>query len=468
MPTTVEKMRRQRLFAKELKKRASEKKDNMPYDGEKTYKYYDPWAEYGGCSTKSVKKFNAWLDDHEEALRLDETWDKIGGRPDESYKSEYEGPFTKEKTSVEEMMNSVANADYAEMEERVLALLSDTKTKANNRFKEAFLTGLDRAEKEKPAYNTDDALFLKRKQDEILVWYPRHTTQENGYADNTVDIGAMAHFNTADLLARFFMTCHYHYGAIHNWRENCIGVTSIYFDAGHPGLQMPVFDYDGKNVKTRIRKDVKLLQKEHGLGDAWVYETRRGFHVYFFCDAVARTKYPEMVNATAACKGFKRTTLNRGYAILRVSAKYTDFDIKFLYVLSAKDKKLRRLPRKAHLIQALLALGEQCGTHFASLYPQWARYTEDQKEWKPAPKRKPGKRIRKVKDYTWVGKEGSYGNKKLEELTIHEVKPAKAKYAFGHSPPASTASTTTTYSTLTFDANNGFITTTGSNSGNND
>jgi hypothetical protein len=159
---------------------------------------------------------------------------------------------------------------------------------------------------------------------------------------------------------------------------------------------MPIFDYDGKNVKTQIRKDVKALQKEHGLGDAWVYETRRGFHVYFLTDMVDRDTYWVMLEKAQCCKGFKRSARHRGYAILRVSAKYTDFDIKLLYVLAAKDGKLRRLSRKAHTIQALIGLGQECGTHFASMFPEWAHFKQDPKEWKGSPKKTTAKRIKKA------------------------------------------------------------------------
>ncbi|GAG00745.1 unnamed protein product, partial [marine sediment metagenome] len=265
------------------------------------------------------------------------------------------------------------------------------------------------------------------------------------------------------------------------WRGNCIGISNSYFDG--TGTLMPVLDYDGKNVKTRIRKDVKLLQKGYRLGDAWVYETRRGFHVYFLCDRSSRKIYEEMLHQTAACKGFKRATSNRGYAVLRVSAKYTDFDIKFLYVLSARDKKLRRMPRKAHLIQALLALGEDCGTHFASLYPQWANYQEDPQEWKPARARK-GKRIRKTQSREhynkWLAKKGitpkkpankssGPGHNFAVERKTHGTHANKSSgYVYGSSPPATDpsfgsatiTSVNTGSTTIAFDSNTGYVTTT--------
>ncbi len=236
---------------------------------------------------------------------------------------------------------------------------------------------------------------INERQNEVLVWYPRGRSG-GGYKDPTCAVDPLYYHNIQDLLARFFIHCHAHWGVIENWRDNVIGCTSLV----QPESHMPMFDYDGKNIKKTIRKDVKLLQEEYGLGNAWVYETRRGFHIYFFCDTISWGNYRTLLAETQGCEGFKRATINRGYAVLRVSAKYTDFDIKPLYVLPSEGSKLRRMPQKAHVIQALLKLGEQCGTHFASMYPQWAHFQQDYKEWKPASDKPGAKRIKKAKRST--------------------------------------------------------------------
>ena len=237
------------------------------------------------------------------------------------------------------------------------------------------------------------------RQTEQLVWYPRNADVGAGYDDNTAAVDPIQYTNITDLLARFFIQSHAMWGVIKNWRSNIIGCTSICFQQGIPfgPMHMPMLDYDGKNVKKIVRKDVKALQKDHGLGNAWVYETRRGFHVYFFTDVVTWDQYHEMLEKVQCCKGFKRASINRGYAVLRVSAKYTDFDIKPLYVLESDCTKLRRLPQKAHVIQALIKLGQDCGTHFASMYPQWAHFKQDYKEWRLNGQKKPmAKRVKKV------------------------------------------------------------------------
>ena len=65
-------------------------------------------------------------------------------------------------------------------------------------------------------------------------------------------------------------------------------------------------------------------------------------------------------------------------------------------MLPAKDGKLRRMTRKAHTIRGLIELGQECGTHLAVMYPQWAHFQQDMKEWKPPAKRPKAKRIRKM------------------------------------------------------------------------
>jgi hypothetical protein len=247
--------------------------------------------------------------------------------------------------------------------------------------------------------------FLGNKRQEMLVWYPRNS-RGGGYENNAAAY-LLSYFNINDLLARFFITAHTQTGPIEDWRPLVIGCTSGYtgknFRHGTTSIHMPMLDYDGKNVKKIIRKDVKLLQKKYDLGHAWVYETRRGFHVYFFCDQVSLESYAAMLEEVQCCKGFKRAFRERGgYSVLRVSAKYTDFDIAELYVLASRTNRVLRMTHKAHTIRALIALGQQCGTHLASMFPQWAHFHEDPKEWKPPTKKTTAKRIRKA--YKKVGK----------------------------------------------------------------
>jgi hypothetical protein len=178
-----------------------------------------------------------------------------------------------------------------------------------------------------------------------------------------------------------------------------------------------MFDYDGKNVKTHIKQKVKLLQEKYGLGDAWVYNTKRGYHVYFFTDQVEQPIYFEMLKDSECCKGFRKATERNGYGTLRVSAKFTKFDIELEYILRSEKRYPKRMIRKAHVVQELIRLGQECGTHLASLFPQWARFQEDESEWRPPAERKvdrnepelryKAKRIKKQKVGTYVANSDS-------------------------------------------------------------
>jgi hypothetical protein len=172
---------------------------------------------------------------------------------------------------------------------------------------------------------------------------------------------------------------------------------------------MPMFDYDG-NVKKKIRKDVAAFQDKYGLGDAWVYKTKKGFHVYFFCDEVSYEIYMQMLKEADCCKGFQDRSRMKRYAVLRVSAKYTKFDIELEYILKSKNTSVVKRPlKKALVVQELISMGQQCGTHIASLFPQWARFKEDIKEWRAPPKPKTRK-VRKKSD------KGSYTQDQIIQM----------------------------------------------------
>lgn len=239
--------------------------------------------------------------------------------------------------------------------------------------------------KPKPTYNP-------KRDDEIAYYYSRENASYRGQSRAVV---IRDYTNVTDFLASLFVSIHTQQYKVPNWRNMCIGLTSTVPGPNGISLHMPMFDYDGANIKKIIRKDVKGLQEKYGLGDAWVYRTKKGYHVYFFSDVVNFPQYREMLEQTKCCPGFAKTTLANNLAILRVSAKYTAFDITLQYVLPSGVRTGRVPIKKAHLIQQLLGMGQECGTHFASLFPQWARFREDRKEWK-LPQRGKIKRIRKV------------------------------------------------------------------------
>jgi hypothetical protein len=227
---------------------------------------------------------------------------------------------------------------------------------------------------------------------EQLVYYPRRKGEGRGYDDPTSGPGWLCFYNIKDLLARFFVSIHSGFGKIDNWREYCIGVVSIHQGRGHT----PMLDYDGKDIKTLVKKDIERLQDKFKLGDATLYTTRKGIHVYFFSDLVSWDTYREVLSQSKCCKGFRRACDNRGYSVLRVSAKYTLFDIEPYTVMKSPHTKGRRPGQKAAIVKELLRLGQECGTHFMSLYPQWGHYEEDVVPWRTGAPPKKQKRLRKA------------------------------------------------------------------------
>ena len=222
---------------------------------------------------------------------------------------------------------------------------------------------------------------------EFMVYYSRKN-KDYSQEDTNQNMGALEFVNVKELLARFFVGTYFRSERVKNWRAKCIGISSMVEGVDYVGNHMPMFDYDG-NVKKKIRKDVAEFQDKYGLGDAWVYRTKKGFHVYFFCDQVSHELYMQMLKEADCCQGFKNRSRSAHYSILRISAKYTRFDIELEYVLKSKNTSVVKRPlKKAHVIQELISLGQQCGTHLASLYPQWARFREDPKEWRAPPKPK--------------------------------------------------------------------------------
>ena len=240
---------------------------------------------------------------------------------------------------------------------------------------------------------------------ERLVAYPREGSDYRH--SNNLDCGPLEYHNVRELLARFFLSIHYNMTRIHDWRPMCIGITSLlgqkdyrralgeHEDLEAQNVHMPVLDFDGKNIKTKVKKSVKKVQQKYALGDATLFLTKGGMHVYFFSDAVSFSTLVDIINDSNCCRGFAQATKRHKNAVLRVSAKYTSFDIEFDQVIPSKHQGAKRPYRKAYLVQELIRLGQECGTHIASLYPQWANFQEDPKEWSPP--RAKNKKIRKVR-----------------------------------------------------------------------
>ena len=225
------------------------------------------------------------------------------------------------------------------------------------------------------------------------------TAFQRGSRPNTGSYREMRHFigftNVRELLAKFFLTVHYLNGPVSNWRAWDIGITS-YVQRMHPYGQdprwsnkhMPLLEYDARRTLKTVRADIASAQAKYILGPAWIYKTRRNYQVYFASDFQGFKEYLEMVLQAQCSETFKGAVAANQIGALRVSAEYTDFDITLQEVVAGPNTA--RPPRKHWLgliAEELIGLGTSCGTHFASLYPQWARYQEDREPWNPRPMR---------------------------------------------------------------------------------
>jgi hypothetical protein len=178
---------------------------------------------------------------------------------------------------------------------------------------------------------------------------------------------------------------HYNRGGVPNWRDFCIGICSaVQKGEGQIVKHLPILNYAGKSSLKAVRADVKRIQKENSLGAAWVYKTRDGFHVYFGTDLLKIDVYLDLVLKSGCCNSFKRYVANNNFGALRVSAKYTKFDIVLHEIIfTVGQEKASRRVLLATIAQEMLRLGQESGTHLASLFPQWAKYKEDQVPWTP-------------------------------------------------------------------------------------
>ncbi len=270
----------------------------------------------------------------------------------------------------------------------------------------------------------------EHRECETLVYYPRSKSIDDYDSDRSIHIPEIPYLNVRDLMARFFLTAHLTAKKVKNWRDYCVGISSTQTARTREEatalcqFHMPMFDYDGSNVKSKIRKDVKILQLEFSLGDAWVYKTKRGYHVYFFTDNVAWEQFDTMLQQVQCCKGFRKVSRSRQAAVLRVSAKYTEFDISLQYVLRSKIRSENRVSQKGHVVQSLLQMGQDCNTHVATLFADQVYYEEDETVWRS--KGPGGKRIRKIKKIPHqsaiaVGKQHWVGNATIQYTTAADT-----------------------------------------------
>jgi hypothetical protein len=196
----------------------------------------------------------------------------------------------------------------------------------------------------------------KLPRDHMLTFamYPRNS----GPGDPNTFWFSVDFSNLQEMLANLFLQAHYRKLKGANWRGFTLAVGSS-MPVNIYSKHMPIMGYAGRNVRKTIKQDVGKLQAEFGLG-------------------------PARVMAASTCSpGFKDAFDRLSFGLMRVSAQYTSFDILRRDYLLPSDTT----PRRPHIlglaVEHMLDLGDQCGTHLASLFPQWCKFIEDDTPWRP-------------------------------------------------------------------------------------
>jgi len=105
-----------------------------------------------------------------------------------------------------------------------------------------------------------------------------------------------------------------------SWKpHNNTQVLGVCNKAGH--LYVPFFDYDIKNIDA-VRMEIKSLQEEYMLGNAYLFKTGRGYHVIML-DLLTYDQWTEVLDASSVEESYKKIPRTNGSKlwVLRLSEK---------------------------------------------------------------------------------------------------------------------------------------------------
>ena len=101
-------------------------------------------------------------------------------------------------------------------------------------------------------------------------------------------------------------------------------------------LHIIMLDYDVKD-KELVIESVMELQDFWHLSDAWIYQTKNGFHVYFFHDIVPYGRLKLIIEyARYVDPMYKYISRYYDHKTVRAAGKYKEKDIIFLEILKGK------------------------------------------------------------------------------------------------------------------------------------
>lgn len=97
-------------------------------------------------------------------------------------------------------------------------------------------------------------------------------------------------------------------------------VVGIYNKIGHQ--YVPFFDYDDITDKNILYEELRSLQENHDLGNAYLFKTGRGYHV-IFTDLLSYHEWVRILNSSSCDSAYKSVPIINGQKawVLRVTDK---------------------------------------------------------------------------------------------------------------------------------------------------
>lgn len=114
------------------------------------------------------------------------------------------------------------------------------------------------------------------------------------------------------------------------------------------GQYIVFLDYDNTPYNW-LEDEIPYLQKRFGLGNAYVFQTKRGYHVIFL-EKMSLGRVIQVLNTSSCDKNYKDIPLlyGRKMWVLRMTSKSRE-RIVFKSILPAKSSMTRSLPHKTFL-----------------------------------------------------------------------------------------------------------------------
>jgi len=133
--------------------------------------------------------------------------------------------------------------------------------------------------------------------------------------------------------------------------KNIIGVTSFLFECDGIDYHIPLFDFDTKNSihNTEIQNE---LLKEYPDNAIFQISTKKGYHYIVFAKSTFKDYIDVLLRLFKKgliCKNFVAFTIEDLHSTLRISAKYDNYDLKFVNQIQAMNREIYDINTISHL-----------------------------------------------------------------------------------------------------------------------